>query len=81
MACVHFGNATVCIPNGQSHRVKPVKRWWSWCFACRQYTWFDLWIFEPEPMSYYGPNLWRQCRECKGQDADLFPGWTRTYEE
>jgi hypothetical protein len=81
MACLTDGHRlTVCLSEGKSRRVKRRTKW-GWCFACRITTWFSLWGFFPSGYSYYAPNFWYQCDNCKKQGSDLFPGWERTWEE
>ena len=70
----------VCIPDGKTSRVKRRQRW-GWCFHCRITAWFSLWGFFPKLPSWYGPNFWYQCDNCKGRDTDMFPGYERTWEE
>ncbi len=41
---------------------------------------YRLWIFFPEPFSYYDPNFMWKCDQCK-KELDLFPGMDRTWGE
>jgi len=53
-----------------------------YCFKCRKRRNFtDVIMVPTDPMSYYGPTSKTVCDVCGMQDADLFPGWSRTDEE
>jgi hypothetical protein len=54
------------------------KRWW--CFKCRQRFLHTLMMFDPGPMSYYGPSFWWECPKCHEENV-LFPGTSWVYEE
>lgn len=63
----------VCRPSGTTRPVpgRRRKRWW--CFRCRKHLLHTLMVFEPTPPSYYGPNVWWECPECREEHV-LFPG-------
>jgi hypothetical protein len=52
-----------------------------WCFRCRRRSVFQRVISAPDGLSYYGPSVWIECAHCKAVDGDLFPGWTREWNE
>lgn len=51
-----------------------------WCFKCRKRTRYRLWMFCPIGISYYGPSPCWKCDRCH-EENDLFPGWSRTWDE
>lgn len=50
-----------------------------WCFHCRKRHEFWWVVMVPDGPSYYGPTAHMEGigRDC----TDLFPGWTRGWEE
>jgi len=52
-----------------------------WCFACRKRAAFEFVVIAPDGLSYYGPEGYHECTNCKARESDLFPGWTREYED
>lgn len=53
-----------------------------YCFHCRKRrTFTDVIMVSTDPMSYYGPTSKIVCDVCGQQDADVFPGWSRSYED
>ena len=50
-----------------------------WCFHHRRRHEFFWVVMVPDGLSYYGPHVEvrGETRDC----TDLFPGWTRTWEE
>lgn len=50
-----------------------------WCFHCRKRHNFDLVVRVPDGLSYYGPEP--SIDGIKGACTDLFPGWSREWEE
>ncbi|MGC0144444.1 hypothetical protein [Pseudactinotalea sp. Z1732] len=50
-----------------------------WCFHHRRRHEFFWVVMAPDGLSYYGPHVevHGETRDC----TDLFPGWTRTWEE
>ncbi len=53
-----------------------------YCFHCRKRrTFTDVIMVPTDPMSYYGPTSKIVCDVCGQQDADVFPGWSRSYED
>lgn len=73
------GNAIICRePMEEIHRESVGERW---CFCCRKQREFHYVIDAPIAMSYYGPNPYIQCSECRTMDGDLFPGRSREWED
>lgn len=52
-----------------------------WCFRCRKRCDMQLVVAVPDGLSYYGPTVHIECAGCGSHDGDLFPGWTREWEE
>lgn len=52
-----------------------------WCFHERKRFMFDKVVTAPVEPSYYGPDMFIECTSCKKHDVDLFPGYTREWEE
>lgn len=50
-----------------------------WCFHCRTRHEFFSVVMVPDGMSYYGPH-W-EIHGVGDYCTDLFPGWTRNWEE
>ena len=50
-----------------------------WCFHCR--TRHEFWwvVMAPTGLSYYGPHV--EIHGVKRDCTDLFPGWTREWED
>ena len=73
------GTLHICRVEGEWKKTKrrPRRRW---CFTCRAYTIYELWLYCPTGLSWYGPTPAWKCRVCKKED-DLFPGWSRTWDE
>ena len=52
-----------------------------WCFRHRgRAEFWRVLMVEVEP-SYWGPILSIKCGECDATDGDLFPGWTREWDD
>ncbi len=81
MSCLtsEDGHIHVCRVDGEWTRSKRRART-RFCFGCRKRTMYRLWIFFPEPFSYYDPNFMWKCDQCK-KELDLFPGMDRTWGE
>ena len=54
-----------------------------WCFKCRKRRRFDYVVLSPttETGWYWGPVPRIECAECHTSNGDLFPGWSREWEE
>lgn len=50
-----------------------------WCFHCRTRHEFFFVVTVPDGMSYYGPSA--SIEGIKRDCTDLFPGWSREWEE
>ena len=75
--CVDNGAIAICGTDMKEHHrtTEGVK----WCFCCRKRHEFWCVVYAPVGMSYYGPSL---CIEgVKDGCTDMFPGWTRTWDE
>lgn len=77
--CVMIAGALVNMP-GRMKEIKRDSQGVKWCFHCRKRCeFFFIVTVEVEP-SYYGPNCYVQCGECKTSDGDCFPGRERTWD-
>ena len=52
-----------------------------WCFHCRKRFEFERIVMVPDGLSYYGPEMSVECSNCHEIDSDLFPGWSRGWDE
>jgi len=52
-----------------------------WCFVCRKRREFAYAVRAPIEPSYYGPNYSVVCHVCDTMDGDLFPGYSRDWED
>ena len=77
--CVTEGDLSICGTRMVEHSRKPVGV--KWCFRCRKRNEFAWVVRVPDGPSYYGPDGHHECGGCGGWETDLFPGWTREYEE
>lgn len=50
-----------------------------WCFRCRVRHEFFHVVMAPVGLSYYGPHV--EIHGVRNDCSDLFPGWTREWEE
>lgn len=50
-----------------------------WCFHCRKRHEFSWVVMAPDGPSYYGPHV--EIQGVKSDCTDLFPGWTREWED
>lgn len=50
-----------------------------WCFTCRERHEFWWVVMAPVGLSYYGPHV--EIQGTKRGCSDLFPGWTREWDE
>lgn len=78
--CAPVGdNVIVCGTHMVEHsrRSEGVK----WCFRCRTRVEFVRIVMVPDGPSYYGPSVHIECSKCGIYDGDLFPGWSREWEE
>lgn len=75
--CESDGSFAICGTRMREHsrRSEGIK----WCFHCRKRHEFWFVVTVPDGLSYYGPNysIDGPTREC----TDLFPGWSREWEE
>lgn len=54
-----------------------------WCFACRgrhPHTWVVMVPTEDEGW-YWGPSAHMECGGCGAINRDLFPGWSRDWDD
>lgn len=74
---VSDGTVTVCGTHMKEHhrRSEGIR----WCFHCRVRHEFWYVVSVPDGFSYYGPSV--GIKGIKPGCSDLFPGWTRTWEE
>lgn len=77
--CEEFDGGVICGTDMKEHsrRSEGVK----WCFACRRRC--EMWwvVMVPAGPSYYGPTAHMECSGCGERESDLFPGWTRDWDE
>lgn len=75
--CIDYDNAVICGTDMQecSRRSIGVR----WCFRHRRRHEFFHVVMVPVGRSYYGPHV--AIRGVTGDCTDLFPGWTREWED
>lgn len=75
--CEADGQVTICGTRMREHsrRSDGVK----WCFHCRARHEFWFVVTVPDGLSYYGPSY--SIRGIKPECSDLFPGWSREWED
>lgn len=75
--CITDGNLAIC----GTHEEEYKRESWGkrWCFHCR--TRHEFWwvAYAPVGLSYYGPRSFIE--GVKPDCTDLFPGWSREWEE
>lgn len=77
--CVTEGSLTICGTRMKEH--SRTSEGILWCFRCRTRSEFERVVMVPDGLSYYGPDVSIDCANCGAQDGDLFPGWTREWED
>ena len=77
--CEGDGTVAICGTRMKEHsrRSEGVR----WCFRCRRRVEFERVVMVPDGLSYYGPSAFVECTNCKSADGDLFPGWSREWED
>lgn len=81
MPCVSNGPVIICY-SGKQECIRRDLQGERWCFRCRKRRefFFEIWR-DIDPESYYGPNPSIVCGTCGLSDGDLFPGYSREWED
>lgn len=75
--CEDIGSGFICGTDYKEHSRRSLSE--RWCFRHRRREEFFHVVMAPDGLSYYGPHV-----EIRGPESDchdLFPGWTREWEE
>ena len=75
--CVSDGDFAICGTDMTEHSRRSMGD--KWCFHCR--TRHEFWwvVMAPTGLSYYGPHV--EIHGVKRDCTDLFPGWSREWED
>lgn len=77
--CISDGQFSMCGTRMKEH--SRTSEGVKWCFCCRKRVEFVRVVTVPDGPSYYGPNVTIKCTNCGADDGDLFPGWSREWDE